>query len=171
MILFNLSDPQCVERPASFREFYEEFLHCLKILMQATQANAFHFLSIHAPRYSKQSTVFYWITAFASNFCWDLDCRQFSQFYLRSAGAVHFSSLHASGLGTRLWEENGTENSLVCAESNMAEDQSFEVSTCFHISNRPLPFHLHLHEISKFLDSTNVVKVQVSSILKEEEIS
>ena len=27
------------------------------------------------------------------------------------------------------------------------------VSTCFHISNRPLPFHLHLHEISKFLDS------------------
>ena len=27
------------------------------------------------------------------------------------------------------------------------------VSTCFHISNRPLPFHLHLHEISNFLDS------------------
>ena len=26
------------------------------------------------------------------------------------------------------------------------------VSTRFHISNRPLPFHLHLHEISKFLD-------------------
>ena len=24
-----------------------------------------------------------------------------------------------------------------------------QVSTCFHISNRPLPFHLHLHEISK----------------------
>ena len=38
-----------------------------------------------------------------------------------------FSSLHASGLGTRLCEENGTENSLVCAESNMAENQSFEV--------------------------------------------
>ena len=26
-------------------------------------------------------------------------------------------------------------------------------STCFHISNRPLPFHLHLQEISTFLDS------------------
>ena len=46
------------------------------------------------------------------------------------------------------------------------------VSACFHISDRPLPFHLHLHGISEFLDletfcSTNVVKVQVSSILKE----
>ena len=30
---------------------------------------------------------------------------------------------------------------------------SFEGSACFHISNHPLPFHLHLHEISKFLDS------------------
>ena len=30
---------------------------------------------------------------------------------------------------------------------------SEKVSTCFDISNRPLPFHLHLHEISKFLDS------------------
>ena len=29
-------------------------------------------------------------------------------------------------------------------------------------SNRPLPFYLHSHEISKFLDTTNVVKVQVS---------
>ena len=27
------------------------------------------------------------------------------------------------------------------------------VSTCFHISNRPLPFQLHLHEISNYLDS------------------
>ena len=40
----------------------------------------------------------------------------------------------------------------------------------FPYLNCPLPFHLHLHEISKFLDtetfcSTNVVKVQVSSIL------
>ena len=39
-------------------------------------------------------------------------------------------------------------------------------------SNRPLPIHLHSHEIYKFLDtrpsfcSTNIVKVQVSSILK-----
>ena len=30
--------------------------------------------------------------------------------------------------------------------------RGFWVSTRFHISNRPLPFHLHLHEISKFLD-------------------
>ena len=30
---------------------------------------------------------------------------------------------------------------------------SRHVSTCFHISNGPLPFHLHLHEISKFLNS------------------
>ena len=33
------------------------------------------------------------------------------------------------------------------------ELHSKSVSACFHISNRPLPFHLHLHEISKFLDS------------------
>ena len=46
----------------------------------------------------------------------------------------------------------------------------------FHVPgfiDGPLPIHLHSHEISKFLDtdfacfcSTNVVKVQVSSILK-----
>ena len=29
----------------------------------------------------------------------------------------------------------------------------FVVSACFHTSNHPLPFHLHLHEIPKFLDS------------------
>ena len=29
----------------------------------------------------------------------------------------------------------------------------FVVSACFHTSNRPHPFHLHLHEISMFLDS------------------
>ena len=29
----------------------------------------------------------------------------------------------------------------------------YSVSTCFHISNLPLPFHLHLHEMFKFFDS------------------
>ena len=52
--------------------------------------------------------------------------------------------------------------------------QSFEVKTCFHIANCPLPIHLHSHEISKFIQilsfcSTNVVKVQVSSIFKEKQ--
>ena len=38
-----------------------------------------------------------------------------------------------------------------CATYLTAESR--HVSTCFHISNGPLPFHLHLHEISKFLNS------------------
>ena len=36
--------------------------------------------------------------------------------------------------------------------STPASDESL-VSACFHTSNRPLPFHLHLRDISKFLDS------------------
>ena len=34
-------------------------------------------------------------------------------------------------------------------------DLSIQVKTCFHISNRPLPIQLHLHEISKFLDTVS----------------
>ena len=64
----------------------------------------------------------------------------------------------------------------LCHDLRMCEIyavQAEAMSACFNISNRPLPFHLHLHEIYKFLDSecsTNVVKVQVSSILKEKKL-
>ena len=37
-----------------------------------------------------------------------------------------------------------------------------QVSTCFHISNRPLPFHLHLHEISKVSRLRDLVSALLS---------
>ena len=32
-------------------------------------------------------------------------------------------------------------------------DQLASCKECFHISNHPLPIHVHPHEISKFLDT------------------
>ena len=53
------------------------------------------------------------------------------------------------------------KNSLITGHARLASCKE-----CFHISNRPLPIHVHSHEILSFLTqrlrfcSTNVVKVQ-----------
>ena len=70
----------------------------------------------------------------------------FLYFFKKSCLVFNLKSLMQSWL-------NGGKRSHDLKRRKNSELHSKSVSASFHISNRPLPFHLHLHGISKFLDS------------------
>ena len=82
------------------------------------------------------------VTSLVSSYCFLRGTAGFSSWrrYGLMSSLRHFYVFVSSGLPF-----------VDCATYLTAESR--HVSTCFHISNGPLPFHLHLREISKFLNS------------------
>ena len=60
------------------------------------------------------------------------------------------SSISSTTESVQINESTCVGHFFTCRRSLFTYVQQNRVSTCFHISNCPLPFHLHLHEISKF---------------------